>query len=109
MHISFHLASTDTKLLCQYTTPSNNNMHHKSSNKTKRVGEKNDNTKQKLLIAMKLILTLNFHCMCWHNRIAHNWVRHLQANKHVFQHLLQPLPWLNVRTCGRGELNTGPC
>jgi len=62
MHISFHLASTDKNLLCQYTTPSNN-MHYKTSEKTKK-GEKNDNTKQKQLIAMKLILTMNFHCMC---------------------------------------------
>jgi len=62
MLISFHLASTDTNVLCQYITPSNN-MHYKTSKKTKK-GEKNDNTKQKHLIAMLLILTLNFHCMC---------------------------------------------
>lgn len=40
MHISFRLASTDTNLLCQYTTPSNNNMHYKTTKKTKLVGKK---------------------------------------------------------------------
>ena len=36
MHISFYLAATETNLLCQYTTPSNNNMHYKTSKKTKK-------------------------------------------------------------------------
>jgi hypothetical protein len=65
MHISFHLAATETNLLCQYNTPSNNNMHYKTSKETKKKGKKkNNNTKQKPLIAMKIILTMNFHCMC---------------------------------------------